>query len=633
MTVFIELVVDAYEEDNKELDSRYRKGAGVDSVRRPLRGLEIKDDTHAVIRVIGPDSKEVPLISSSYPDGSGPDYTNFILQSVSEAREEKVQIIETFGDAYIFFFGERPRFINVSATLINSFDFNWKAEFWANYEKYLRGTKCAEYGAKVYLFYDDNIIEGYMMKAQADESAMDPQNISLSFVLFVGRTRNVSFIESGDYPVRPTARVRDEAYEVAGLTDDGVAASTLPGWLETRTPNKAATRYHQTYGMLTPNETPRFNLPVRSKISDNWDEWTGDRLAYALDQKWLDYKEKQHKKQLENEAIKKACQAGAFANNTAFGKGFGLMGPGDTLSMSNIKDAWDSAESGDIEGVVSNLVTSNVTANINTPWGSGVATAGTNPEDGAYSGKEWLSKSELEQAYAGAGAGYHQGGAVGYNPFTGEVPGPAGRPGYYAGAGYFGSGQRGVPGHGSGSMPAGTIRKHSAGAWAGWSPGEGWSSGSHSYPGNQPPPGSSSQIPRSAATGTAGFGASASAGAYFGAAVGEGAYLGAAAGGGYASGNRPGGRDNPGTADSMYYSSAGASWDPDNGFQWDTSSDPNNPVPGQAGGGMFTTQAFGGNVNSSTWGPGDTDTDAASTPYGQVDPKQCPNQRGTSLGY
>lgn len=641
MTVFIELVIEAYDDPMDDFtDKKWRRGAGVDSVRRPLRGLEIKNDTHAVIRVIGPDSKEIPLISSSYPDGSGPDYTNFILQSVSDAREEKVQIIETFGDAYVFFFGERPRFLNVNAVLINSFDFNWKAEFWANYEQHLRGTKCAELGARVYLFYDDNIVEGYMMKAQADENAGNPMEISLSFVLFVTNTRNISFVsKDATYPIRPGAMVGSTwpGAEVAGLAETNLEAYALPGWLLRQDPPKDYTTYTRKnqYGVVTEyvsRRMPRYNeFPVRSKITDNWDEWTGDRTAYRLNEKVIQDQEKQRQKRLQDEAIKRACATGAFANNPGFLRGFGLTGPGDSLSWSNIKDAWSAVEKGDVKGVVSNLVTSNATATIDTPWGSGVVTAGTNPEDGVYSGSKWMSKDELEKAYAGAGPGYYSGGGVGYNPFTGELPGPAGKPGYYSGSGYFGPGQRGVPGMGSGSMPAGTNNKYSSGAWAGWSLGSGWSSGSHSYPGNQPPPGAGAQYPRPGVTGSVGLGNPQSVGGgafYFG---GGGAFVGGAAGGGYASGYRPGAGGNPATAGSMYYASAGASWDPDNGFQWDTNTDPNKPVPGQPGGGFFSTQAVGGSMDQRKWGPGYTaiGVEQGAMAYGQVDLKQCPAMRNT----
>ena len=78
-----------------------------------------------------------------------------MLQNVQEAHMEKHQIVETFGESYIFFFGEAPRFIDVSAVIINSHDFNWEAEWWDNYNRFLRGTKSVEQGARTYLFYDE----------------------------------------------------------------------------------------------------------------------------------------------------------------------------------------------------------------------------------------------------------------------------------------------------------------------------------------------------------------------------------------------------------------------------------------------------------------------------------------------
>jgi hypothetical protein len=607
-----------------------RKGAGVDSVRRPLRGVEIKDDTHAVIRVIGADGKEIPLISSGYPGGMGTDYTNFILQSVREAREEKTNILETFGDDYIFFFGEKPRFLNVAAVLLNSFDFNWEAEFWANYESKLRGTKCAESGAKVYLFYDDNIVEGYMMNASAQKGADIPMQVMLSFVLFVTSIKNVSFVKSDDYPRRPSSFTGEEPFvQVAGLSQERLNPTDVPAWLA------------RAEAIANDSETSEQNrigrtLPIRSKIVDNVDEWTGDYSHYNLDWARVQKALNEEAKRVQDEFVKKSCQFGVFGNNPGALSGFGLIGPGDSMSFGNLKDAWSAAKRGDMEGVVSNLVTSNVTASFNTPWGTGVATAGTNPEDGAYSDAAWLSKSDLDKSHAGAGAGYYSGGGVGYNPFTGQLPGPAGKPGYYAGAGYFGPNQRGVPGHGSGGAPAGTARQYSAGAWAGWSPGEGGSAGTWSQGTGNPPPGARGNSMFSAgAQASAGVGAYAGAGASInaGARITGGAFIGASGAGGYASGYRPGARSGrPMTASNMYYAAAGASWDPDNGFQWGASKDPTQPVPGQPGGGLFTTQALGGSLDQNKWTPAYEQTGifqgASTTPYGRVNPKKCSDLRG-----
>jgi hypothetical protein len=203
VAVFIELVTDAFEDNFARLADRYapREHAGLTSVRRPLRGLEVKEDTYAMIKVIRSDGSEIPLVDSSHPSGERKRTSSFILQQVTEARMEKHQIVETFGEPYIFFFGESPRFLDVRAVLLNSFDFNWEAEFWHNWETKLRGTKSVELGARTYLFYDDNIVEGYMLMAQAEKSSSEPFIVLVSFRMFVTSTKNVSLVGDPNFPV------------------------------------------------------------------------------------------------------------------------------------------------------------------------------------------------------------------------------------------------------------------------------------------------------------------------------------------------------------------------------------------------------------------------------------------------
>ena len=138
--------------------------------------------------------------------------SNFILQEVTETRMEKQQLVETFGDSYIFFFGEEPRFLEIQATLLNTSDFNWKAEWWANYNEFLRGTKLVEMGARCYLFYDDNIIEGYIVNAAMRERADQPYHLPLQFKFFVTNYSNISFVSPPDnirFPIRSTVVLPD----------------------------------------------------------------------------------------------------------------------------------------------------------------------------------------------------------------------------------------------------------------------------------------------------------------------------------------------------------------------------------------------------------------------------------------
>lgn len=210
MAVFVELVSDAFEDvfrstvaARQNTDNGRASRAGRPLARRPTRGIEIKDDTYAAMKVVLSNGQEWPLLDSSSVGGySKKGYSNFLLQQVTEQRMEKHQIVETFGDSYVFFFGESPRFLNCTAILVNTLDFNWRAEWWFNYENYLRGTKLVELGARCYMFWDDNIVEGYMINCQASETSQEPYTVSMQFKFFVTKYQNVSLSNVENYPVR-----------------------------------------------------------------------------------------------------------------------------------------------------------------------------------------------------------------------------------------------------------------------------------------------------------------------------------------------------------------------------------------------------------------------------------------------
>jgi hypothetical protein len=201
-----------------------KESADYSGVRRPYRGIEIKEDTYGIIKVIKDDGTELPLVdaggrikaqssvnnsdqttSSSTQRRTGLastyNYSNFIIQRLAESRQEKSQILETFGDTYIFFFGERPRIINVTGLLMNTLDFNWRAEFWHNYENTLRGTKLVEQNARIYLYWDDVVIEGYVLQATAQDDANMPYHIPFSMQIFVTNHMFLSTVGEEDYPI------------------------------------------------------------------------------------------------------------------------------------------------------------------------------------------------------------------------------------------------------------------------------------------------------------------------------------------------------------------------------------------------------------------------------------------------
>lgn len=308
MPIFIELTSDAFEEvlTNQASAKRTLTGrssrAGNRIARRPTRGLEIKEDTYAALKVILADGSELPLLDSSSPSGqSESGYTNFILQNVTEARMEKHQIVETFGASYIFFFGENPRFLDVQAVLINSNDFNWEAEWWENYNENLRGTKLVEKGGRLYMFYDDNIVEGYMLMCQAVKSSDQPHLIQMSFRLFLTNYRNISFIGSAQFPVHESAvsiESPDVPNSLLGPSRDQATLDAAPdrGSLLTQAVSNGAfstaprlselLRDASRTGSVSPDVQSSLNrlgvaiptgrsTPLRSNIADNLDEFVG----------------------------------------------------------------------------------------------------------------------------------------------------------------------------------------------------------------------------------------------------------------------------------------------------------------------------------------------------------------------
>lgn len=182
-----------------------RRRAGIPNVRRPLRGIEVKSNTHAYMRVQTGGGDAVPLTDSSSRTGQSDAYANFLLQSVQETRMERQQILETFGAPYVFFFGEAPRFVDVMAVLPDTQDFNWHAEWWENYAKTFRATRLAEKGSTALLHYDDVILEGYPIQATTSRSSGNHHVVQLQFRMFVTNYVNVSDVGSPDFPIREEA--------------------------------------------------------------------------------------------------------------------------------------------------------------------------------------------------------------------------------------------------------------------------------------------------------------------------------------------------------------------------------------------------------------------------------------------
>lgn len=204
------------------------------SVRRPTGGLELKPDRYGSLRVVTAAGSAQRLINTSAPnavgDLSAPYTTNLIIQSVQESREEKSQIIQTFGADFVYFFGERPVQIQISAQLIDANNFRWHQEWWENYRLSLRGTELVRKDARAYLEVDDVMYEGYITSASTQRSADTYNNVALTFTLLV--TNKVYLRELvNSYAVGDAQAISAVDLEAASQLAAALSANPSPGQL------------------------------------------------------------------------------------------------------------------------------------------------------------------------------------------------------------------------------------------------------------------------------------------------------------------------------------------------------------------------------------------------------------------
>lgn len=189
MAVFISVSTNSFQSTFEQ----QRRSTGSPKVRRPTTGLALKEETFAYLRAVRADGTPVKILDGgASPDSANEDgigksngTTNFLLQQVSEQRMEKQQVVETFGEDFIFFFGEKPRFVSFGGLLLNTQNFNWKNEFQQNYENVFRGTKLLEADARAYMTYGDTMVEGYVVDSSVTLETGDPHAAQFSFQMFV----------------------------------------------------------------------------------------------------------------------------------------------------------------------------------------------------------------------------------------------------------------------------------------------------------------------------------------------------------------------------------------------------------------------------------------------------------------
>jgi hypothetical protein len=201
-------------------------------VRRPVRGIQLKPETFAQMRIPGGayDSSGADVPKSGEPAKSShvvsAKTANFLLQAVTIEMEEKFQPVQTFGLTYGFFFGERPHIYTFTAILVDTDDFPWLVDWMGNYEEKSRGTRAVTGGGAVTLSFEEHTVKGYIIRCGIAKNAENPLLAQLTFSMWV--TEHSTSREPGDTAVP--------------YRSGGTPATALPAWNKTDAVRRANIR-------------------------------------------------------------------------------------------------------------------------------------------------------------------------------------------------------------------------------------------------------------------------------------------------------------------------------------------------------------------------------------------------------
>ena len=113
-------------------------------------------------------------------------FKNFSLLQVNESRAELAKITKTFGKKWhAFFFNQEPRVYSFTGIFLDSKNYNYYEDFMKAYDMYLAGSKCLENNYKMYLSYENKIIDGLMLGINTTSNSSDIHHKGFSFQLLV----------------------------------------------------------------------------------------------------------------------------------------------------------------------------------------------------------------------------------------------------------------------------------------------------------------------------------------------------------------------------------------------------------------------------------------------------------------
>lgn len=112
-------------------------------------------------------------------------YGRFFMQSIVEQDTEKYQVVETFTDFYVFFYGRRPPIYRYSGLLINDPNYRWVEDMKFMYDNYFRGSAASELGATTMVQYEGRQVFGQVLGFSIQQDAVNHKAVPFSLDVLV----------------------------------------------------------------------------------------------------------------------------------------------------------------------------------------------------------------------------------------------------------------------------------------------------------------------------------------------------------------------------------------------------------------------------------------------------------------
>jgi hypothetical protein len=128
---------------------------------------------------------------------TGKGYASFLLTDVSCALEEKLQIMEVFGDSEVsYYFGRQPIMFNFAGLLIDSVDNNWFVEFIEMYAHVMRGSQLARNYELLQIVLPNMSIIGTITRMNWSQNAQRDVDIPFQFSFLAKQITPIKVITS-----------------------------------------------------------------------------------------------------------------------------------------------------------------------------------------------------------------------------------------------------------------------------------------------------------------------------------------------------------------------------------------------------------------------------------------------------